>query len=293
MSSWIDTEIENFERILKDIKAEPGDIPSIPGIQIHGRTLPLKGTVGGDHIIYMNFGKRYYDLEARMNEAQECGNEALASTLEKNKTRGGILIADVAGHELTDGALSMGLHQAFLALAEVEMDLYGEITAQLFERLNNRFYKSSSVRKYITMLYGEISSGGTFRYINAGHPSPAIYRSSLSFTDCKRSTPLGMIPSRTVDAHRYASPLGFKAPYVVNEAQVGPGDILILYTDGVQEHGESDGKAAYLENRLEGILHDTKNLGAEEICDAVLEDVTAYAPQRDDITCVVVKNDPY
>ena len=42
-------------------------IPELKGIDIYGETIPLDGLIGGDHIIYVDFKKRY-DLEARIQK---------------------------------------------------------------------------------------------------------------------------------------------------------------------------------------------------------------------------------
>ena len=77
-------------------------------------------------------------------------------------------MADVSGHQITDALLAAMLHQAFLLGALYEMDYYGNITAKLFENLNTRFYNSSSLSKFITMIYGEISQEGTFSVFVGG-----------------------------------------------------------------------------------------------------------------------------
>jgi serine phosphatase RsbU (regulator of sigma subunit) len=74
--------------------------------------------------------------------------------------------------------------QAFHLGVLYELDHHGEITTRLFEQLNTRVGKASDKRnhaadidlpKFITMLYGEISEKGLFRFINAGHPPPIIF----------------------------------------------------------------------------------------------------------------------
>ena len=64
------------------------------------------------------------------------------------------------------------LHQAFLLGAIYEMDYYGNITPKLFENLNTRFYNSSSLSKFITMIYGEISRDGHFNFYRPGIRCP-------------------------------------------------------------------------------------------------------------------------
>ena len=91
---------------------EAGAIPRIPNVDIYGMTLPLNGIAGGDLITYVDFQERY-DLDARIARAQAQGHEEVAQSLQRLKHNGGILVADVAGHEFTDAIRALLLHQGF------------------------------------------------------------------------------------------------------------------------------------------------------------------------------------
>ena len=125
-------------------------------------------------IIYLDFNKRY-KLDRRIERAVRKERLEVAEKLRELKGRAGILLADVSGHRMTDALLAAMLHQAFLTGAYYELDRYGEITTRLFEHINTRFYRTTAVSKYFTMLYGEILERGRFRFISAGHQPPAIF----------------------------------------------------------------------------------------------------------------------
>src|SRR5579883_3483346 len=154
-------ELENFQEIFRHIVPLPGEIPSIRGIDVYGDTIPLNGVVGGDHIIYVDFKKRY-DLNARIAQAAAAARIDIVAKLEECKSKAGIAVLDVSGHHATDAMLAAMLHQAFLLGALYELDMFGNITRRLFENLNSRFYQSSSRYKFVTMIYGEISEDATF-----------------------------------------------------------------------------------------------------------------------------------
>ena len=103
--SQITDELKNFERIAKAIKPKPGSIPELDGIDVHGEIIPLNGIVGGDHLIYMDFKKRY-DLDARIRRAEERGAPRSFSTWNAARTLRGIALIDVAGHQSTDSMLA-------------------------------------------------------------------------------------------------------------------------------------------------------------------------------------------
>ena len=61
-------EFRNFQEIANHILPRPEEIPILDGIDVYGGTVPLNGVSGGDHIIYIDFKKRF-DLHARIQQA--------------------------------------------------------------------------------------------------------------------------------------------------------------------------------------------------------------------------------
>ncbi|MEO2198685.1 MAG: PP2C family protein-serine/threonine phosphatase, partial [bacterium] len=269
-----------------------GDVPKLQGVDVWGGTRPLTGAVGGDHIIYVDFKQRY-DLDARIVRAEAKGQTTVADGLRRCQRRAGIAVLDVSGHQMTDALLAAMMHQAFLLGALYELDRYGQITTRLFENLNTRLYRSSGAHKFVALLYGEVSEDGTFRFLAAGQPFPRVfsYRENRFMTveaDRRRSAPpIGIQPSlNVIDRATNESPFGFKEQYEVNEwALLGAGDILLLYTDGLSEHGDD----RYFPGRVEALVREVKDRTAREIYDAIQSDLLTFSPPADDITLVVVK----
>ena len=193
-------ELRNFQDIAEYLVADADEPPQVPGFDICGMTLPLSGVVGGDHVIYLDFNKRF-DIEARIRRAERQSATQLAANLKACRNTAGIVILDVSGHHVTDALLAAMLHQAFLLGALYELDATGRITRKLFENLNTRFYNSSGPEKFITMIYGEILEGARFRFISAGHPVPLVFSDAHdrlmpidagAYASC---LPLGLMPS--------------------------------------------------------------------------------------------------
>ena len=285
-------ELRNLREIVQEIAPQPGDIPELAGIDVYGATIPLNGVGGGDHVIYIDFKKRY-DLDARIRRAIERDQPSIVDNLERCRRMAGVAVIDVSGHQVTDVTLAAMMHQAFLFGALYELDSFGHITKRLFENLNTRFYNSSSVNKFVTMLYGEISEDATFRFINAAHPFPMVFSNTrdefLKTPGCTTFPPIGTFPSRNViDRNATASVMGFKERYELNEWRLmGSGDILLLCTDGATEHANRN--EDYAPKRLEKVLRGSKNRTAREIFEAVHDDLMAFAPPSDDVTLVVIK----
>jgi serine phosphatase RsbU (regulator of sigma subunit) len=190
------------------------------------------------------------------------------------------------------------LHQAFLTGVQYELKHYGEVTAGLFDIINTRFFNSSSVRKFITLIYGEIWDDGSFRFVNAGHPPPVIFSNKFDklIKVCNDQIvnfpPIGTLPSRDdIDSSKLFSHLGYKKKYSVNKISLmGDGDILFLYTDGFSEHATDEG-ALYFPDRVEKILKRIKNDSASDIYFQIKEDLLTFAKPEDDITFVVIKKE--
>ena len=288
----IRAELTNLEEIGLATKATWGDLPNLRGIDIDGATLPLRQAIGGDHVIYLDFKQRY-DLDRRIAEAEAAGDERVLAGLRQSRQRAGVLVADVSGHKATDALVAAMLHQAFLLGAYYELDLFGEITTRLFEHINQRFFKSTALNKYLTMLYGEVSERGKFRFISAGHPAPLLFAGRpgriehLPEDQLVRFPPVGMFASNAfMDEHVDPGPLGYKRPYEVSEVDLlEAGDLLLLYTDGFAEHGGE----RYLEERAETVLESVRARSAPEICERLKEDLLDFAAPEDDISFVVVK----
>jgi len=287
-------ELDNFVRIFRRIRPRSCAV-GVGEIEIYGDSVFLNRVAGGDHLVYLDFDARY-DLDNRIRQAAEAGRQRIAAKLADNRNRIGVLVADVAGHSVTDALVAAMLHQAFLTGVLYELDRFGEVSTRLFENLNTRFFNSLSVEKYLTLTYGEITGGGRFRFISAGSPQPLVFSAEydrLVSIDPDRLVgfyPLGMFPSEDdVDISRNLGPLGYKPRYTVNEVNLmGAGDLLLLMTDGITEH-ENSSHVPFVPDRLEDVLRRVKHLSPKAVYEAILEGAAAFGPQSDDMTLVVVK----
>ena len=284
-------ELENFEEIARYLNPSSGEIPQVSGIDIAGMSMPLRRVIGGDHVIYIDF-KRRYNLARRLARAKAKRRDEVVRNLSELKHRAGILLADVSGHRMTDALLAAMLHQAFLLGAYYELDRYGEITTRIFEHLNTRFYRTTAVSKYFTMLYGEITSGGKFRFISAGHQPPSIFSREFGrFVDIDpdRLTtfpPVGLLPPGDDLDEATDSLLKSKRKYEVSQINLlSPGDALLLATDGLVEHGAE----GFFPDAIESLLREAIDESAETICGRIQKLVLQHGKPKDDITAVVVK----
>lgn len=285
-------ELENFEEIADHLKPSPGETPRLAGVDIAGLSIPFSHSMGGDHIIYVDFNRRY-DLDRRIARARSRGRDSVAENLERLKTRAGILLVDVSGHRVTDGLIAAMLHQAFLLGAYYELDRYGHITTRLFEHINTRFYRTTSVNKYFTMIYGEISEEGHFRFISAGHHPPAIFSKEfgrlleISHDRLISFPPVGLLPSSSdPDEPHTSGSRGYKKKYEVNDIDLlNHGDILLLYSDGLAEHADG----AFYPEQVERVLVECAECTAAETLERLSRCIKESGDREDDISVIVIR----
>ena len=190
----------------------------------------------------------------------------------------GIAIADVSGKGIP-AALLMANLQASLHAQTFETEKVADVTA----RINNLLVKSTDSNMFVTFFYGLLNRNkSTFTSTNAGHNHPLLLRFDQTMEYlAKGGLVLGFLPDQK---------------YAQQTTTLQPGDVLVLYTDGITEARTPDEKAVqeklFGEDRLIQVVKESASLSAREIQSAILQAVsnhTKNTPQGDDITLVVIK----
>ena len=190
-------------------------------------------------------------------------------------------------------ALAAMLHQSFLLGVYYELDRYGEITTRIFEHINMRFYRSTAVNKYFTMIYGEISENGRFRFISAGHQPPAVFSLEhgkfvkISADRLVSFPPVGLLPSgHDPDEHVEPGMRGYKKRYEINEINLlNFGDTLLLLTDGLAEHDQG----GFFPTAVEQLLVEAADVSVDRLCGRLREAILERAAPSDDISVVAIR----
>ena len=132
---------------------------------------------------------------------------------------------------------------------------------------------------FVTLFYSVLSEEHrTMTNVNAGHNPPVVHRCADG--SLERLLPTGIILGARMDKE-----------YGARTLAIGPGDAVVLYTDGVTEAVDHR-MEMFGEERLEALVREHAARPAAEILDAVLAAVDAFAtgePQFDDITVMVIK----
>ena len=181
------------------------------------------------------------------------------------------LFGDVAGKGVAASMLTAHLHAMFRALIASELPL-----SEVVQRSNALFCESTMPSSYATLVCGRAEPGGGLEILNAGHCPPLV------------ATPSGI---QTIEATGLPLGLFCNSEYALRRMSLGPGDTLLLYTDGVSE-ARNSANAEYGAARLARLAAAQRHLAADELMHACLEDLRAFrggASQADDITLMVVR----
>jgi anti-sigma regulatory factor (Ser/Thr protein kinase)/putative methionine-R-sulfoxide reductase with GAF domain len=182
----------------------------------------------------------------------------------------GLAIGDVAGHGVRAAALMGQLRTGLRAYA-----LEGQPPGETLKRLD-RLLQSIRGRGMATAAYALFSlETGSLRIASAGHPPPVRVSATgeASLIELVAAPPLGTLPYPT---HQEL------------ETSLGPGETILLYTDGlIERRGEA--LTAGLE-RLRAAVSVVAS--AEEICQRVIDKLVPALGSPDDVAVVALRNAP-
>jgi hypothetical protein len=184
-----------------------------------------------------------------------------------------LVCGDVAGHGMASGLVLAGLRSGFTLLR----DSLGDPAAVL-RRLHDLVRQTTRRRMLVTVsvvLLEKETRRATIA--SAGHPPVLIRRAG----------------SEVETVALWAPPLGVRLPIEIpqREVHLHRGDVLVLHSDGIYE-ARNDEDESYGFERLEQVIRSRGERTAEELREAILEDVELFrrgAPQHDDMTLVIAR----
>jgi sigma-B regulation protein RsbU (phosphoserine phosphatase) len=185
-----------------------------------------------------------------------------------------ILVGDVAGKGMPAALLMSSLQARVQVLFDDPDDLAKRVT-----RLNRIITSNCPSNRFISFFIGVLDpKTGEFTYVNAGHNPPLLVRHDGSVEPLHGTgLILGILPS---------------AQYEQQTCRLEPGDLVVLFSDGVTEACRPDVDEEFGEERLAKTLAKLNDAPAQSIIEAtnrILQEFTGGAPPADDITLVVAK----
>ncbi len=213
------------------------------------------------------------DLAALMKPAKDVGGD-FYDFFRIDKDHIGLVMADVSGKGIP-AAIFMAVSRTLIRA----IGLQGNNTGQCLTKANELLCGESVDAMFVTVFYAIYNiKTGELEYCNGGHNSPYILHANGQ---------VEMMPMSTnclvgvVDGYEFMS----------NKSQLGVGDTLVMYTDGVNEAFNKE-LEEYGEPRMERILGQLNGKSCREVIDGQLDDIRAYADgaeQSDDITIMALK----
>ncbi|HSW50987.1 MAG TPA: SpoIIE family protein phosphatase [Bryobacteraceae bacterium] len=185
----------------------------------------------------------------------------------------GLVVADVAGKGMPAALLMSALQAKVQVLAEETGDL-----GHWMGRLNRLMAANCPSNRFITLFFAVLDpTAGSMVYSNAGHNPPIVVRRSGEVELLtKGGMVLGLMPA---------------AVYGAGRCDARPGDMLVLYSDGITEAVDPSGEE-FGEERLTRLVVDNRARGAGEVAAEILKSLAAWTagkPAADDVTLVVAK----
>jgi phosphoserine phosphatase RsbU/P len=214
------------------------------------------------------------DYCGRCRPAREVGGDYY-DFLDLPEGRLGIAIGDVSGKGIGAALMMASLQASLRGQASVAHDL-----AELMKRVNSLVYEASSANRYATLFYAEYDPRSRqLSFVNAGHNAPVILRKSGSSCQVFRLETGGPV-------------IGLlRQCYEPGSFPLKPGDLVVLFTDGVSESMNVSDEE-WGEDRLIEFAKTCHGLPAFEVMTGILAAAEAFASgasQHDDMTLVVLR----
>jgi serine phosphatase RsbU (regulator of sigma subunit) len=179
----------------------------------------------------------------------------------------GLVVGDVVGHDLTAVTVMGQLRNALRAYALLDPD------PALLLRQMGGFTERLGLERTATVLFGLLElPAGTLTLASAGHPPPLVIPATAApwFVDLDPGPLLGLAPLN----------------YPLRQVVLGPGDVVVFYTDGLVEDRET-GVGPGMDWLLGTAAGAPRS--AELVCEALMQTRLAGAPRCDDVAILAVQ----
>lgn len=193
----------------------------------------------------------------------------------EDSDRIGVVIGDAASKGLSAAVQALYISGALRMGVAFESKM-----TTLIKKINNLVDKTFPDERFVSLFYVELidNINGLCLYTNAGHSAPMYYKADTGTIQLLENTGpvLGLAPDQK---------------YLTENINMGKGDVLLLYTDGIVEAPDINFNL-YGEERLKQKLLQVKDLSPREIATSILEEVqnfNAQGPYSDDKTVVAIK----
>ena len=185
----------------------------------------------------------------------------------------GLIIGDVSGKGIAAALLMANLQAALRSQSALAFDQ----PELLLKSVNSLFYDNTTENAFASLLFADYNDATRrLRYVNCGHLSGLLLKRNGNVEKLEpTSTLLGLFKEWDCS---------------MREQELSPGDVLVLYTDGVTEatdfRGEEFGERYLIES-----LRQHRELSCQALLGTIVDGVRQFSAQEqhDDITAIVAK----
>jgi len=213
-----------------------------------------------------------YEIAAKNIPAREVGGDYY-DFIPINENSVAFCLGDISGKGMP----------AALLMANLQATLHGQTffnvaSKECIFRSNTLLYRNTESNKFSTLFYGILDiKKHELCYCNAGHDPPFLFQKDNKFNRLKTG---GIV-------------LGFleEFDYSQETISIHPGDLLLLYSDGVTESMDAS-EEEFETERLADIVLQNREESPDKIIEKIIEAVQQFsdnAPQLDDITLMIIK----
>ncbi len=184
----------------------------------------------------------------------------------------GFAVGDVSGKGVPASLVMSTLQSSFLAESSAHDDI-----AKVCERVNEFLVQRTTPERYATFFAARLSADGTLLYVNAGHNPPMLLRDGEVHRLSGGGLPLGLFRGRT---------------YELQESELRPGDLLLVFTDGVTEANDP-AENEFGEERLLEVARANRDTDVRSLTEKVFAAIAEFSlgldNPHDDITLLTVR----
>jgi sigma-B regulation protein RsbU (phosphoserine phosphatase) len=199
-------------------------------------------------------------------------------------TEAGVFICDVAGHGVRSALVTAIIRALVEELKPVARD-----PAEFLTKLNRELFKivEHSGTPVLTTAFYLVADcrTGQMRYANAGHPKPLHLRREN-----------GQVVQLVNASGQSQQALAFvqKTRYHVSEAKLSPGDMVLLFTDGLYDQ-QGAGDAIYTQANVADAVRQRATLPASQLLDQILDEIRKFSVSgafADDVCVIAMEYRP-
>ncbi len=213
-----------------------------------------------------------WSIHGRNDPARLVGGDYI-DTIMLDDDHVALLLADVA-----DKSVHAALYMAVLRTLFAVESKRRRPPAPTVLAVHDGYLATANQDSFATAVYGVLElSTGTLQYVRAGHEPPVVLRDGGRRIERLKADGrfLGFVNNLTLEQRT---------------TTLGPGDALLIYSDGVTDAVDADGNSYGLE-RFIAVTERLAGASARQVCDGVFEDIYRFRGETeaaDDITLLVV-----